>query len=139
MGSAPASSIPTIVLGKKIRPVVLVESTRAIIPECRLRRTIGAAASAELAPSARVASICRADEVTSSPRRFSATAAAVIALPITMPPTGTRYWGVGSKMSSARTSPRVMRAAVESAIRSGPRTPGTWPHGPARCRRRTPP
>ena len=46
MGSAPASSIPTIVPGKKIRPVVLVESTRAIIPE-RRRRTIGAAASAE--------------------------------------------------------------------------------------------
>ena len=49
--------MPTIVPGKKIRPVVLVESTRVIIPERRARRTIGAAASWAVAPSARVASI----------------------------------------------------------------------------------
>ncbi len=61
-----------------------------IIPERRLRRTIGAAAWVEVAPSARVASISRACRVTSSPSRFRATAAAVIALPTTIPPTGTR-------------------------------------------------
>ena len=32
IGDAPASSIPTIVPGKKIRPVVLVESIRAGLP-----------------------------------------------------------------------------------------------------------
>ena len=90
MGSAPASSIPTIVPGKKISPVVLVESIRVIIPERRLRRTIGAAAWVEVAPSASVASISRAWPVTSSPSRLRATAAAVIELPTTMPPTGTR-------------------------------------------------
>ena len=82
--------MPTIVPGKKIRPVVLVESTRVIIPERRARRTKGAAASWAVAPSARVASILSRESAISSPRRLSATAEAVIALPITMPPTGTR-------------------------------------------------
>ncbi len=57
VGFAPASSMPTIVPGKKISPVVLVESTRVIIPERRLRRTSGVTAWEEVAPSARVASI----------------------------------------------------------------------------------
>ena len=70
--------------------MVLVESIRVIIPERRARRTIGAAASCAVAPSASVASIFARESVTSSPRRLSATAEAVIALPITMPPTGTR-------------------------------------------------
>ena len=76
--------------GKKIRPVVLVESIRVIVPERRARRTNGAAASRAVAPSARVASIAARDSVTSSPSRLSATAEAVIALPIIIPPTGTR-------------------------------------------------
>ena len=90
IGAAPASSMPTIVPGKKIRPVVLVESISGIIPERRLRRMIGRIACALVAPSARRASIAPAESVTSSPSLLSATAAAVIALPITIPPTGTR-------------------------------------------------
>ena len=90
MGLAPASSIPTIVPGKKISPVVLVESTRVIIPERSARRTVGAAASRAVAPRARVASIRARASAISSPRRLRATALAVIALPITIPPTGTR-------------------------------------------------
>ena len=82
--------MPTIVPGKKISPVVLVESTSVIIPERRARRTIGSAASRAVAPSASVASIRARESCISSPSRFSATAEAVIALPITMPPTGTR-------------------------------------------------
>ena len=70
--------------------MVLVESMSAIVPERRLRRTLGAAATVAVAPSARVASISRARSVISSPSRLSATAAAVIELPITIPPTGTR-------------------------------------------------
>ena len=71
--------------GKKINPVVLVESIRAIIPERRLRLTMGAAASRAVAPSASVASIrARAsatslnrlgDEMQSSAREVEATLA----------------------------------------------------------------
>ena len=89
MGLAPASSMPTIVPGKKISPVVLVESTSVIIPERRARRTIGRAASRAVAPSASVASILARESPTSSPSRLRATADAVIALPTTIPPTGT--------------------------------------------------
>ena len=76
--------------GKKISPVVLVESTRVIIPERRLRRTSGVTACDEVAPRASVASIFRDPTWTSSPSRLRATAAAVIEFPITIPPTGTR-------------------------------------------------
>jgi hypothetical protein len=63
--------------GKKIRPVVLVESIRGIIPERRLRRVMGRIAWVAVAPSASVASIRPAASWTSSPRRLSATADAV--------------------------------------------------------------
>ena len=49
--------------GKKIRPVVFVESTSGIIPERRLRRTTGNAAWVEVAPRASVASIREAENV----------------------------------------------------------------------------
>ena len=52
--------------------------------------TAPAAACREVAPSASVASIAAREPPTSSASRLSATAAAVIALPITIPPTGTR-------------------------------------------------
>ena len=81
--------MPTMVPGKKTTPVVLVESTRGIIPERRLRVTESRAASQAVAPSASVASIRSAEPRTSSARRLSETAAAVIAFPITIPPTGT--------------------------------------------------
>jgi hypothetical protein len=68
----------------------LVESISGIIPERRLRVTAPRAASRAVAPSASVASIWPAEPRISSASRFSDTAAAVIALPITMPPTGTR-------------------------------------------------
>ena len=83
-------SIPTIVPGKKTMPVVFVESISGIIPERRLRVTSPRAAWFEVAPRARVASIRAAPPRTSSPRRLSATAAAVMEFPITIPPTGTR-------------------------------------------------
>ena len=51
--------MPTIVPGKKIRPVVLVESISAIVPERRLRRRLGAPPTVAVAPSASVASISR--------------------------------------------------------------------------------
>ena len=82
--------MPTIVPGKNTIPVVLVESMRVIMPERRLRVTRSREASQDVAPSASVASIRRADPRISSARRLSDTAAAVIAFPITMPPTGTR-------------------------------------------------
>ena len=89
-GRAPARSIPTIVPGKKTTPVVFVESIRVIMPERRLRVTAPRAASPAVAPSASVASIWFLLPDTSSASRLSATAAAVIALPMTIPPTGTR-------------------------------------------------
>ena len=67
-----------------------MESTSVIIPERRLRLTTPSAACREVAPSASVASIRPREPFTSSPSRLSATAAAVIAFPITIPPTGTR-------------------------------------------------
>ena len=76
--------------GKKTIPVVLVESTSGIIPERRLRVTVARAAWNEVAPSASIASIWRRPSCISSASRLSATATAVIELPITMPPTGTR-------------------------------------------------
>ena len=76
--------------GKKTTPVVFVESISGIIPERRLRVTSPRAAWREVAPSASIASIWRLPSCTSSASRLSATAAAVIELPITIPPTGTR-------------------------------------------------
>ena len=58
--------------------------------ERRLRVTRSLVACPALAPSASVASIRPAWSATSSASRFSATAVAVMALPMTMPPTGTR-------------------------------------------------
>ena len=55
-----------------------------------------------------------------------ATAALVIELPITIPPTGTRYCGFGSKIPSASTRPSVVAAATESAIAIGPSACGTF-------------
>jgi hypothetical protein len=60
-----------------------------------------------------------------------ATAAAVIALPITIPPTGTRKRGSGSMTPSATTRPRVLAAATDSDPSSGQKTSGTRR---ARCR-----
>ena len=67
-----------------------------------------------------------AEERISSPSRLSATAAAVIAFPTTIPPTGTRNRGFGSNMPSATTSTSVRPPACASAISSGQKAPGTW-------------
>jgi hypothetical protein len=67
-----------------------VESISGIIPERRPRVRIGRIAWLAVTPSASVASICALPWATSSPSPFRETAAAVIALPITIPPTGMR-------------------------------------------------
>ena len=71
----------------------------------------------------------------SSPSRLSDTAAAVIALPITMPPTGTRKRGSGSNTPSATTSASVVVPASASATSSGPNAPGTLARPVARGER----
>ena len=106
--------------GKKISPVVLVESISGIMPERRLRRTTGSIACVAVAPSASVASIRARRARTSSPSRLSATAAAVIELPTTMPPTGTRKRGFGSKTPSATTSTERRRAGDRERDQQGP-------------------
>ena len=95
------------------------------MPERRLRLRSGRIAWLAVAPSASVASICAAPSATSSPRRLSATAAAVIALPITIPPTGTRYRACGLNTPSATTSNSVLAPASASAISSGQNARGT--------------
>ena len=70
--------------------MVLVWSISGIMAERRLPVTSPSVACRAVAPSASAASSRRAWPRTSSASRLSATAAAVIALPITMPPTGTR-------------------------------------------------
>ncbi len=82
--------MPTIVPGKKTTPVVLVESIRGMRPERRLLVTMPLAACLDVAPRASAASSWAARPAASSARRLRATAAAVIELPITIPPTGTR-------------------------------------------------
>jgi hypothetical protein len=57
---------------------------------------------------------------------MSATAAAVIEFPMTMPPTGTMKRGVASKMPSPTTSDTVTVAASASAMKSGQKAFGTF-------------
>ena len=60
----------------------------------------------------------------SSPRRLRATAAAVIALPTTIPPTGTRKRGSGSNTPSATTSTSVRPPAVAERDQQRPERSG---------------
>src|SRR4051812_50121788 len=97
--------MPTIVPGKKIRPVVLVESTRAIIPERKERRMVGAAASRAVAPSASVASIRARASCISSPRRLGGAAEAGLGVPVNQAPTGAKESGGGLKKPRGATGP----------------------------------
>jgi hypothetical protein len=94
-GLAPPMIIPAIAPGRKTIPTVFVESISGIIALRREALRIGEAAWRLVAPKARAASTLRRCSETWSRIRVSTRLAVFMELPITMPPSGIRYWAVG--------------------------------------------
>ncbi len=83
------------------------------------------ATTASSSPDASRASISRAEERSSADSRSSVTAAAVIAFPITIPPSGMIVRGVASRIPIARASPTVAATESPSARTRIANAPGT--------------
>jgi hypothetical protein len=108
-------SMPTIAPGRKMMPVVFVESISGIMALRSAVLRMGETACRLVAPRASAASTLSRCSVTSSRTLVSVRLAVFIELPMTIPPSGIRYWAVGGTTWSRSSIPRVATAATPIA------------------------
>src|ERR671921_743901 len=114
-GSAPAMIMPTIAPGRKIMPVVFVESISGIMAFRSAVFRMGETACRLVAPRASAASTLSRCSATSSRTLASVRLAVFMAFPITMPPSGIKYRAVAGTIPSKSSTPRVATAATPIA------------------------